>query len=1165
MTTNLNITPYYDDFDKSKNFQQILFKPGYPVQARELTQAQSILRNQIAQFGSHVFTQGSVVIPGNSNSDFNVSYVKLDPTVYDMTTIVGKVLVGANGALRGLVKAYTVENETDPLTVFVSYYNTGSDGAMLFAQNETLTIEGTIYTLDVMDEAEACGGAVLANINRGVFFVNGTFVEVNPQTIPISKYSSVPHCHVLLKIEESIVNSNVDESLLDPAQGSYNYSAPGADRLKIDLVLIALPYDIDTPSTDNYVELMRYNDGVLEEHLRYSKYNELEKNLARRTNDEAGDYVVSGLKVTQREHLRTPFNGGRYPEPVGDADKMVYTVNKGRAYIKGFETEVFSNKELIVDKGRTADHIKEIELNVVPSYGQYIYVSNLVKQPLFTNQETISIYNGDGQPGTTGVIIATAKAIALDYVEPNTNENDAIYKLFITDLNVDQFVGKIPDFARFTTPSGATGKILSVYAMSMITDAVFSTNEVVSTIHRNAKVHKYNKATSTLYGYMNGTAKIGSAGDTITGVTSAASGKILSATHVVTGARPNLLIPVPISAIYKLKHQVVVAGEVVGEEIDLSYKSYYSRTVECPGSGTVSVSVSGRTFDPIEQGNFIASTDTGVIPQQYASLSVDGYTLTLSNASLANKTIYISATTTTASLPDRQYTPKTKTLVSSFIDFNVIPYVNSNGVTVADLTKADGIQLRSVTYVDGGNIIDVTNDWKFNNGQTDCTYELSYLTFVGSVPHGPIEVTYDYFAHSGASDYFCVDSYEYSGLPDYYTSSALKYFSKNDGKTYDLTMTMDFRSTVGADGTLAGSGSQISFPPQQDSRINGTVQHYVTRLDKIILNKDGAVTCLRGTPDERPSLPNTPEGALFLASVMVPAYTFSISQLRIVNVDNRGYTMRDIGKISTRLNVLENTVALNAAETGTVNLDVIDAATGISKFKAGFLIDEFDNPDTIANVTDSEFKVTYISGNIVPQFEVFESVAVDRGSWYIPPGSSLDGGRLTGTVWTLPYTEVVMASQPVSSRITNINPFAVFQWIGTMVINPRTDTWTDTTVLPSVTNVNTTVLQETVVTQRPHGWIPPAGANVYFEPDTTIVQLIPGNRVNLWWETFDAMVAAGALGDVREVQSDEAHLNIGWATQSAATGRGIYENTTQDDWTWVNTNGRIDSVYVGPK
>jgi len=63
---NLNVSPYFDDFDKDKDYYKVLFKPGYPVQARELTGLQSILQNQIEQFGNHLFKEGSVVIPGQT-------------------------------------------------------------------------------------------------------------------------------------------------------------------------------------------------------------------------------------------------------------------------------------------------------------------------------------------------------------------------------------------------------------------------------------------------------------------------------------------------------------------------------------------------------------------------------------------------------------------------------------------------------------------------------------------------------------------------------------------------------------------------------------------------------------------------------------------------------------------------------------------------------------------------------------------------------------------------------------------------------------------------------------------------------------------------------------------------------------------------------------------
>ena len=47
-STNLNVSPYFDDFNADDNYYKVLFKPGLPVQARELTGLQSILQDQIS-------------------------------------------------------------------------------------------------------------------------------------------------------------------------------------------------------------------------------------------------------------------------------------------------------------------------------------------------------------------------------------------------------------------------------------------------------------------------------------------------------------------------------------------------------------------------------------------------------------------------------------------------------------------------------------------------------------------------------------------------------------------------------------------------------------------------------------------------------------------------------------------------------------------------------------------------------------------------------------------------------------------------------------------------------------------------------------------------------------------------------------------------------------
>ena len=80
--TNLNVSPYYDDFDSEKNYHKVLYKPGFPVQARELTSSQSVLQNQIESFGGNIFKEGSPVQSGEIGYTGQFSAVKLNTINY---------------------------------------------------------------------------------------------------------------------------------------------------------------------------------------------------------------------------------------------------------------------------------------------------------------------------------------------------------------------------------------------------------------------------------------------------------------------------------------------------------------------------------------------------------------------------------------------------------------------------------------------------------------------------------------------------------------------------------------------------------------------------------------------------------------------------------------------------------------------------------------------------------------------------------------------------------------------------------------------------------------------------------------------------------------------------------------------------------------------------
>ena len=134
--TNLNVSPYYDDFSEDSLYHRVLFRPAYSVQARELTQMQSILQNQIERIGSHFFKEGSMVIPGQSGFDVTYSYLKVQTsftvdsvthTVENFRTdLVGKKLTGETSGVVAKVVGSQAADSTNDLTIFVKYEKSGT-------------------------------------------------------------------------------------------------------------------------------------------------------------------------------------------------------------------------------------------------------------------------------------------------------------------------------------------------------------------------------------------------------------------------------------------------------------------------------------------------------------------------------------------------------------------------------------------------------------------------------------------------------------------------------------------------------------------------------------------------------------------------------------------------------------------------------------------------------------------------------------------------------------------------------------------------------------------------------------------------------------------------------------------------------------------------------
>ena len=417
--TNLNVTPYYDDFNSANNFQQILARPGFAVQARELTQLQSILKNQIETMGDFLFKEGAMVVPGSIRYN-NLEFLKLETTYAGNTvdatqysggvtanseglsfnTDTNTIITGVTSGVKAKVIATIAATATDPVTLIVDTIQAGGgrtsesgDATVRFTAGEDITanvsithgsityaanavsakvftptttstlVDGATPDFDVLDAAKFRGFGGSASIAAGVYYLRGCFVEVPEQMVSVSKYhKELINARIGLEVKEEIVTPESDSSLLDNATGTSNYAAKGAHRLKITATLVSK--SVDATDDLNFIELMRVKNGIVEQKVDKTNLGRIEKTLARRTFDESGDYTVRPFQFEVKESVElNEFEGvytkGQTTEDGNTADttRLAVKVSPGKAYVKGFEVEKIGTTIIDVPKARAFESV----------------------------------------------------------------------------------------------------------------------------------------------------------------------------------------------------------------------------------------------------------------------------------------------------------------------------------------------------------------------------------------------------------------------------------------------------------------------------------------------------------------------------------------------------------------------------------------------------------------------------------------------------------------------------------------------------------------------------------------------------------------------------------------------------------------------------------------
>jgi hypothetical protein len=1111
MTINFNVNPYYDDYTEDDKFLRVLFRPGYAVQARELTQAQTILQKQVSRLGDHIFKNGSMVIPGNINVDNQVHFAKLGD-LYEgvsvksyLTQFKDKVITGSISGLKAVVIdtsecACVLADEKEIATLYYKIDGTGDDdetkrfipGEQLTAlqeDNQTTTnyrltvnqtgnlvvstrsfgdtgLVGTSYTNNPV--TDVLGYAFLVDVKEGIYYIDGFFVKNDELHLYVGRFNTTPSARVGFRVNEVIVTPEDDGSLNDNAQGSNNFAAPGAHRYKLQLELVKKA--IVSTDEDRFVELLRVKDGAIQQKISKSSYAELEKTFARRTFDESGSYEVNKFKLSTYEHLLDGDNLGIFtPEENGSVDKFVAAIDSGKAYVQGYEIESVTTQYISMNKARdeATGHVSRLNAQPISTQiGNYVLVKNVYSFPNINTFQTVHLVNKlNATPGaapSAGDIVGTARVRSFQL--HNNDFSSPIFKLSLFeiqmnsgrsfDVDVKQIVGGLSGSTNFTCDINPTLKEITGSGSTTTSSTTLSgigtkfTDDVV--------------AGDVIFvdGVFVGTVSVVTNNTTLT---LTANGAAAKSNGTLSVFRSRIFQPEFTPLLFNVGYDSVKTllgwdGTSYSQRETVSFvrRQFESRTAS---SSQISQTLTNETFGSDLEDYVLIKTSDGTNPVN-AIVNLDISNISISNES---KTVTFTGLTTghsyafiaTVRQSNAVGGARDKVIATVSDSITTRKSVTSKSIP---LTKADVLRIKSIKMNSGDfsttstTGLDITDRFILDNGQRDTHYTNGSIILKpgATVPSGALLIEYQYFNHGTNGQYFSVDSYapsiadetadfSYEDIPSHSVRTT-------DGSSREIFLhdVIDYRPVLG--GTNASS-NEIPFIGNE---MTADIAHYLPRIDKLILDSISSFGVIQGVPATAPQEPLDPQDGMVIATIIVPAYTKSVKDIKIIQRDNRRYTMRDIGNLERRIANLEYYVSLSVIEVDTAQLQIKDAITGLDRFKNGFIVDQFTGHG-IGDVINPDYKASIdpINRELRPMhYTDAVEIVEDLES---PAARTTAGYQKTGDFITLPYEEELFIFNPNGTRTIDVNPYKIGAFKGEITLNPESDVWKDVDRRPDLT------------------------------------------------------------------------------------------------------------------
>ena len=404
-----------------------------------------------------------------------------------------------------------------------------------------------------------------------------------------------------------------------------------------------------------------------------------------------------------------------------------------------------------------------------------------------------------------------------------------------------------------------------------------------------------------------------------------------------------------------------------------------------------------------------------------------------------------------------------------------------------DVNKINGIYIgQSGSYANSG--VNYLTSFYFDNGQRDSHYDLASISVINSgvlTANSRILVDMDVFTYnqSAGVGFFNGNSYPVDANTANVSSitiSEIPQYTAQDGAVFDLRDSIDFRpfasntanpaanstnwtsiATTNPSATLAFTAPYgQTYLPTPDSIMQTDHQHYLGRIDRVVLRTDGSLAIIEGAANNSPVPPPDQAGSMTLGLATIPAYpSLSTTDAKLYKrydyaittsiTQNKRYTMKDINVLSNKIDNLEYYTSLSLLETSAKNTLVRSSATGQNRFQNGILVDAFAGHD-IGNTLDPNYHIAIDSSKteLRPPFQYF-----NRPLQFSAAKSS--GVVKKGQMVLLNYTSVPYIKQGFANKYRNCIDGNIFTWRGDITFDPPGSTMPEVNKSPDVvTNID---------------------------------------------------------------------------------------------------------------